>query len=451
MTQQAGPFAHVPTVQGADAPLYLIPFDKKGRCEGPKTLAHMLAAADSGAFTDVHVFSHGWNNVFEDAVGLYREFFDEYFALRSAQGISNAGYSPLLVGIIWPSTALVSENEQTPAFAATLPRDQDAAFARGQRAVREIASEIADADVERFYELANLDRPLTHEEALDLARILLPILGRDDRSGEEIPQDVTIEKIVKAWEKTSLARPAVAAGGAGVFGGAGSLPEEEEIPLAAAPAAAGILDFLNPREIIRNATVFQMKDRAGTVGAFGVGPMLKQLLAIDGPRIHIMGHSFGAKVVLSALTVPSHPRTVESVLLLQPAINHLCFAENVDGRQGGYRPALDRTNRPILSTFSSMDGPLGSFFHLAVRRDGDLAEQKIAAAPSKFAALGGFGPGGLAPGEGNTILIPEPPDPYPAVAAGVKVRALDGSSHRITSHGDVRNRFTEWALVSLTQ
>ncbi len=210
------------------------------------------------------------------------------------------------------------------------------------------------------------------------------------------------------------------------------------------------LDFLNPREIIRKATVYQMKDRAGTVGASGVGPMLRQLLSIGGPRIHLMGHSFGGKVVLSALTVPSHPRRVESVLLLQPAINHLCFAEDVDGRRGGYRPALDRTIRPILSTFSSMDSPLGCFFHLAVRRDGDLAEQRIAAAPSQFAALGGFGPGGLAPGESNTIEIPAPPSRYPALPAGVKIRALDGSADRITGHGDVRNPFTEWALVSLT-
>ncbi len=232
MSLPPGPFTHIPTLQGGpDAPLYLIPFDKKGRCEGPKTLAHMLAAAATPAFTDVHVFSHGWNNVFEDAVGLYREFFDEYFALRANHGISNAGYQPLLVGIIWPSTALVSGEERGPAIAATASGPElDVAFAEGQTNLRELASEISDAHVERFYELANLDRALTHDEAIELARILLPILGRDDPSGEEIPQAVTVEKIVKAWEKTSTARPAVAAG-AGTIGAAGSLPDEDASPL----------------------------------------------------------------------------------------------------------------------------------------------------------------------------------------------------------------------------
>jgi hypothetical protein len=448
VTLPPGPFAQIATIQGADAPLYVIPFDKRGRCEGPKTRERLLADARSGAFTDVHVFSHGWNNVFKDAIGLYREFFEEYFALRAERGVSNASYSPLLVGIIWPSTALMSDSEQGPQFAATAsPSERDAALAEEQLGLREIAGELADGDVERFYELATLDRPLTRDEALELARILLPIFARNDASGEQLPQTVTVEGLVKAWEMTAANRPAVA--GAGGMGGAGSLPDDDAGP-AAGPSAAGILDFLDPRQIVRGASVYLMKDRAGTVGASGVGPMVRDLLAIDGVRVHLMGHSFGAKVVLSALTVPSHPRQVESLLLLQPAINHLCFADNVDGRTGGYRPALDRVVRPILSTFSSEDRPLANFFHLGVRRDADLAEQRIAGAPSKFAALGGFGPGGLLDGESVTIEIPDPPAPYPAKEDGVKICALDGSADRITGHGDVRNRFTEWALVSLT-
>jgi hypothetical protein len=66
-------------------------------------------------------------------------------------------------------------------------------------------------------------------------------------------------------------------------------------------------------------------------------------------------------------------------------------------RPGGYRRALDRVFRPILCTFSQHDAPLHRFFHLILRRDKDLGEMKIAAAgepPSRFAALGGYGPRG---------------------------------------------------------
>ena len=196
-----------------------------------------------------------------------------------------------------------------------------------------------------------------------------------------------------------------------------------------------------------------MKDRAGTVGANGVGPLLKSVLEIGDGRVHLTGHSYGGKVVLSALTVPDHGgKKVHSVLLLQPAVNHLCFAANVQGRVGGYRPALDRTERPIYTTFSSNDAPLSKFFHLAVRRDGDLAEQRIAAAPSQFAALGGFGPGGLEATEMRTLEILMPGTRYPAADAAHKVYALDGGANkRITGHGDVRNECTEWAQIELTR
>lgn len=95
-----------------------------------------------------------------------------------------------------------------------------------------------------------------------------------------------------------------------------------------------------------------MKDRAGTVGARGVAPLLTDLLRASEARVHLLGHSFGGKVVLSALCVPSDlPRKVHAALLLQPAVSHLCFAERVPGtdRPGGYRAALQRVERPILS------------------------------------------------------------------------------------------------------
>jgi pimeloyl-ACP methyl ester carboxylesterase len=470
MPLPAGPFEMLATSKAAStppAPLYLIPFDKKGRCEGPQTLAHLVEAARSGRFTDIHIFSHGWNNVFAEALGLYREFFTEYFTLRESAGVAGNGYAPLLVGILWPSTALITDSERGPQLAATaLPGVRDAAAAEDTMALREVASEIADRDVERFHELAGLDRALSDAEALELATILMPVLGRTDRSGEEPDQQVTPEKLVKAWKKTSRDSAGSGSGaGAGAgsgqpsgpIGGPGALPVDGADPAVAiastspGPTSAGFFDFLKPREIVRKASVYLMKDRAGTVGTSGVGPMLQRLLQAGTARVHLTGHSYGAKVVLSALAaLPPDARKVRSVLLLQPAVNHLCFADNVNGRKGGYRQVLDRCERPLFTTFSARDSALSTFFQLALRRDGDLAEIKIAATPSQFAALGGFGPGGLLDGEGRTLDIVAPTARYPQFDAGVKICALDGSNDKIQGHGDVRNAFTEWAQVELT-
>jgi hypothetical protein len=84
-------------------------------------------------------------------------------------------------------------------------------------------------------------------------------------------------------------------------------------------------------------------------------------------------------------------------------------------------------------------------FHLAVRRKSDLGEIRIAASagepPSRFAALGGYGPRGA--GE-KRITMPKPGEPFPA--AKIPLLGLDGSNGMITSHGDVANEHTARAL-----
>jgi len=443
----AGPFSFFTAADGTSVPLYLIPFDKQGRCIGPKTLEHLKTTAANGGFTDIHVYSHGWNNVFKEAVAHYTEFFTGYFGLRKNAGLSGVNYKPLLVGIIWPSTALVSEDEETPKFAATIPVEERAEAADNEMfALKELADDVPGNDVPRLFELAGQDRPISHAEALDLARILLPIFGREAADKEGIASSVSAEKLVKSWEQT--ARPAVESEGKPA-----AIPDDDDAAAAPGPQSAGILDFLNPREIIRTATVYQMKDRAGTVGKNGVSPLLRDLLGGTKARVHLTGHSYGAKVVLSALCLNEHPRKVTSVLLLQPAVNGFCFAASIKengGSPGAFRPALERSERPVFCTFSSHDQPLTKFFHIALRRDGDLGEIRPAAGPpSMFAALGGFGPHGLLDGESKTIPMTGSPAKYDLSNAKIRVYALDGSDDKIHGHGDVRNPFTEWALVNL--
>lgn len=458
---QPGPFTEIPVPGGTSAPLYLIPFDKEGRCVGPNTLAHLMQAAVSGPFTDIHLYSHGWNNVFKEAVSHYTEFFTEYFALRAQVGLHAADYRPLLVGIIWPSTVLVSGRDQTPGFAATEPiAERAAALEADLAAMQDLASELDPADTTRFFEL--IDRPQVNgAEALELARMLLPLMAREGADREGIPQKTTPESLVQAWGALED-RPVQNEGKPG------ALPEDDDelgvsvgMPGDAGatdPRTAGWLDLLNPKNVVRAATVRQMKDRAGRVGARGVAPMLHALLtktAAANRPIHLTGHSYGAKVMLSALTAIEPPRNVRSVLLLQPAVNAFCFADAIaeqDNAEGGFRSALFRTDLPILATFSRHDSPLTRFFHLALRRADDLGEQQRMAAgpPSRFAALGGFGPGGMKPGESTTIGILQPPRKYDFSNPAIRLIALDGgTADRINGHGDVRNEFTEWAMINL--
>jgi pimeloyl-ACP methyl ester carboxylesterase len=445
--QSVGPYEILPVQGGAGVPLYLIPFDKEGRCQGPLTLAHLLEEAGSGRYTDVHVFSHGWNNLFKDAIELYRAFFAGYLSLRQQHGLMDeARYRPLFVGIIWPSTALALPWERPPRIAAAgADPVRDEETLREARELEEVAAAVAPEAVGRLYELAEAGRPLTAAEAEELARILLPIHARaDGEAGAATGSGAaTADELLQIW---ASATPSADAGRPPGFA------EDEPVPAQPAPAA-WLADLLDPRRPIQLATVLLMKDRAGTVGARGVGEQIvRPLVAQGSARVHLVGHSYGGKVVLSALSYPELPAKVTSLLLLQPAVSYLCFAERVgdEGGPGGYRNALDRVERPILCTFSRQDDPLTKFFHLAVRRASDLGDQRIAGAPpSRFAALGGFGPGGLPPGESRTIPMPAPPEPYPGEEAGVRIYGVDGSSGQIRNHSDVRTPYTAWAHLTL--
>ncbi len=468
MRLPAGPYRKIRLSDGTEIPYYIVPFDKRGICEGPETRKHLLECAHSGGFTDIFLFAHGWNNDWSMATGRYEAFIDGYMKLRQEHALPvPAGYRPLLVGIFWPSTALVFGAAETgPEIAAEDPAAIDAAVSAGRQEVAEIAAALLPERVARFYELVQKDA-LTDEEGLEMATILQPLYNSssagladpvnpanaalaarpasDEVEGSGGPGEPTPLEILGAWK--AAAAPPEDFSDPTDFGTAGGG--------ASGPRAAGIGDLLrglDPRQVIRVATVWQMKDRAGVVGAGGVGPLLRDLLDASSGRIHLIGHSYGAKVVLSAAASAALPRKVDSILLLQPAVSHLCFAAKVpgSGRPGGYRQVLDRVEKPILSTFSARDFPLTRIFHLAVRRAGDLGEAaRIAAAgepepPSRFAALGGFGPRGA--GE-QLIDIQDLPQRYD-LASGTRVYGLR-ATRTISGHGDINNASTWWALYNL--
>jgi hypothetical protein len=436
-------------------PLYLLAFDKEGTCVSPKTRDKVLAEAGGRNYSAVHIYSHGWNNVFAEAVEHYTEFFTEYFALRANAAVDADGYKPMIVGIIWPSTALLSADEigPTPAAARVVAAADDAAIA-------ELAAELQPGPAGRFIALASANRPLDEAESAEFAQLLLAVLRRDgmlDGVGESEGNGggaaVDAAQVVRSW-----ASPASAPDD-GERGKPRPLPGEGKASGTASGAAAaggGFFSFLDPREIIRKATVFLMKDRAGIVGRKGVGDLLRDILRSNNDiRVHLTGHSYGAKVVLSALSLQAGERQVASVLLLQPAVNAYCFADRIPdagATAGAYRAALAHTVLPIYTTFSARDMALSRFFRLALRRSGDpgeIGDLLLGGGDDKFAALGAVGPLGMLAGESEILPMIEPPAMYPPPPAGVRVVALDGSVNGIGSHGDVRNRFTEWTMVNL--
>lgn len=448
----AGPYKQVSLGEGRTAPWYIIPFDKHGTCTGPRTRDHLVRAVGEEGCTDVFLFSHGWNNDWSVASQRYEEFIGGLIKTRATFGVPYpASYKPVLAGVLWPSTALVLPWERAPEFASASVGNLEVEIGGYQSELAEFADLLPSAKREQFYRLAQAEA-LVGAEATEFATLLGQAIGSFDLADEDLGVPDGAEpspaERVAAWAGWG-ARPEVP----GEFGYV-----TDDV---AEPTAAGIGD-LDPRGALRAVTVLQMKDRATRVGTAGVAPLLHDLLrAAPDVRVHLVGHSYGCIVVLSALCASSGadaPPEAESVLLLQPAVSQWCFAEDVAGLgyPGGYREALRRVRKPIFTTFSRADTPLRQLFHLAARRARDLGQPQIAGAdlpeaPSRYAALGGYGPAGLRKDEYEVLPLGTPPERYRIRPDPVpRVCALNGD-RGIGGHGDISNPMTWWAMLTLME
>lgn len=440
MASIVGPYGHIQGENGMLVPWYIMPFDKRGQNKAPRTTAHLLNELATQAYTHVFFFSHGWNNDWSVATGRYKQFATGLVAQRAELNLPlPASYKPVMVGIQWPSTSLVLPWEKGPVIAATQDEaSRDVLSDDTNHSIDLIAEELAQADLPRFYELVNAEG-LERGESLELANLLIGISGQDE---EPSANPSPAELAESWWQSEAMLSPVDShAGGDSDFG---------TVSGGGAPEVAGLLSKLDPRHALRMLTVWKMKDRAGVVGAAGVSQLLKEILARSNAAVHLIGHSYGCKVVLSALVGSDLPRPVESALLLQPAFSQRAFAADAtgNGQEGGYRRTFAQIRQPIISTYSRHDFALREAFHLAVRRRSDIGELAAAAneSPSRFAALGGYGPWGLDNSELVSVSSKDPGQAYSELQAeGVQIIGLDSSVH-IDGHGDIANAGTYWAL-----
>ena len=178
------------------------------------------------------------------------------------------------------------------------------------------------------------------------------------------------------------------------------LPNDDEIDV--------LVDNLQEPENVQNLltalTYYQMKKRAGAVGAAGMQECLTQLQeSMPETRFHLVGHSFGCKVILSCLASEGRAeKQVDSVTLLQAAVSMHCFAPKIADlmdAEGAYIHAPKRVRGCIAVTFTKNDKALSVAYPAASQAAGQVGElplRKHQWAPSLFGALGGKGIAGVA-------------------------------------------------------
>jgi pimeloyl-ACP methyl ester carboxylesterase len=171
---------------------------------------------------------------------------------------------------------------------------------------------------------------------------------------------------------------------------------------AASPGGAASLGDLiggikaGAQRLLNLVTYYQMKDRAGRVGFNGANEVLQRVQAKRSDlKLHLVGHSFGGRLVTAAATGPTGKPMVpiSSMSLLQAAFSHFGFAKDyTPGQQGFFRRMVEEkhVNGPVVITHSDKDKAVGLAYPIASR----IANQIAAAIGDANDPYGGIGRNG---------------------------------------------------------
>jgi predicted alpha/beta hydrolase family esterase len=393
--------------------------------------------------TDLFVMSHGWNNNSAEARELYGRFFKNFVAVAQPNDLTGRSFA--IVGVIWPSKKFdelvavsgvpgsaegsaslhAAEAESRQALEEKLERMKETFTGTRQSQILDEAKTL----------LADIDEKASARRAfVDKIRTLLDptAANREDASDSFFKDDGDeLMKNLKVDEEDLDEEVAGAGGSASLPLGVGSITSTEG-------GAAGLKEFLSgfkaaAMNVLNFTTYFEMKARAGAVGKNGVAKLIDNF-SPQVQRIHLIGHSFGGRVVTAA-AANSSTEKVRSMSLLQTAFSHNGFSKT---KAGFFRNVVDqqRIKGPILVTHTKNDKAVGIAYPLASRINGDRA----AAFGDENDEFGGIGRNGAQQMQsGETVagkLLP----------AGSNYTFLTGkffnleASDFIKSHGDVTGK-----------
>jgi hypothetical protein len=446
-------------IPALDIEYHLIVFDENGieRREPDRTLMSDIVQQRVSAtgVTDVFFTSHGWKGDVPAAIEQYDAWIGAMLNLdadRAAARQAKPGFTPMIVGLHWPSLPWGDETIPTRAGGRLLSAS-DELHGSIQAQIDAYAARIADSSAARA----------ALRTILEAAR---------DRGGDELSLDVR-----RAYD-TLFAESGLASGDASGRPGADQDGFDPAAILAEArtggrsetsDAVPGVLGFFDDlRELtlmpLRQLSFWKMKDRARRFGETGGHELLCRLQqAAPAARFHLMGHSFGCIVVSATVAGASNgrplPRPVDSLFLVQGALSIWAYASDVPYAPGtaGYfhRIVKERLVRgPIVTTRSERDTAVGRFYPMGakLRKQVLLADTRY----PKYGGIGSFGIQGFVDIADLPMQSAQHVYPFRAgrvynLDASLVIRNGEGASgaHSDIAHPEVAHAF--WAAVLATE
>jgi hypothetical protein len=416
------------TLEGFD--FFPLRFDDRGQLKNRQELDAFLECAKSGSATDAIFVAHGFRNDEQDATRLYTNFLRTFRAHLSRSEFASVSARRFIVaGVYWPSKPFREDFDEEAVRTRQLS-GAPAALAEARADLEELKQDDSSPTERR-----NLDRAIellpTLENNLqaqdEFVRLVLSILDSSPiDENEGLPQ---IRQRSGSEILASLSPPPPA-GTRGIGDVAGSI-------------AGGLGRFLNLTKW------YVMKNRSGTVGAGGVADAVRALHArVPEIRIHVVGHSLGARLAASvAKALCKAPKLeLDSLMLLEAAFSHFGFSEN-NGRDkaGFFRDVVVHqvVKGPFIATFSAQDTVVGKAYSIMSRLAGDNTRE-IGDESDEFGGLGRNGP--LKTAEVFKLRMAPAGTPYDYKKR--VINSLDGSGGFIKDHGDVTNEAVTYAFAS---
>ena len=384
-------------------PYWMLEFDKDGSPQDPAQIEAFINEVSDGAIAELFIFSHGWNNDRTTARDLYDRFFAEVSKLVVANGIqSKIG----VAGVIWPSI-LWPDDAASSAMPFKAPPGQagPASFtvAPNIPAAKDPTPAQVNAALKRGY-----DAP-EQQKLIDELTSMLETRTKSDAALQQFQSKVG-ELLATEGATADPKHPDSAEGAVA------TLPQDRwhrllqtmgDRAAARHSSGGGGVDLPDPfkklwdgaKDVLRVATYWQMKQRAGVVGK-QLGSTVLATLKRRSPdtRVHLLGHSFGARLVSFSLSglpneMTSAASPVKSLLLLQGAFSHFAFADSLPfdkTRSGGLKGMAAQVDGPLLATHSLRDLAVGIAYPAASFVNGDDAAA-VQSVPDRWGAVGNDG------------------------------------------------------------
>ena len=367
-----------------------VEFTKDGSVHDQQQVTRLLDGL-AGA-SDLIVLVHGWNNDLAEARQLYDDFIASLGQLPPSA--SGAGSNIAVMRVFWPSKKFADEDLIPGGGAASAGAENDAALVRALEDLKKDPNRLGEAADDPL-KRANIDPAIAlidrleepearREFVLRIRAVLNPDQAHQDDASREF-FELDPEELFDRFSQQIPLDLQVGEGGVASLDAGGGAAFLGDLLSGVTAAARRIANF---------ATYYQMKTRAGTVGKAGVAATLVRIRERHpGLPIHLVGHSFGGRLVTAAAAMMQHGGAAITMTLLQAAFSHNGLARKFDGEtDGAFRSLLQdqRISGPIVITHTKNDKAVGIAYPLASR----IAFDNAAALGDQNDPYGGMGRNG---------------------------------------------------------